>query len=42
MTALNAQIKVLNEFIDTLKETIRTKDEIIALLRKSIANASGR
>ncbi|MBO8453578.1 MAG: helix-turn-helix transcriptional regulator [Bacteroidetes bacterium] len=40
VTALAAQIKVLTEFIETLKETIRTKDEIIAMLRKSAAAAS--
>ena len=36
---LNAQIKILQEFIEALQETVRTKDEVIAMLRKNLADA---
>lgn len=32
---LRAKIKLLEEYIATLKETVRTKDEVIGMLRKT-------
>lgn len=34
---LNAHISVLNELVASLKETVRTKEEVITMLRKTIS-----
>ncbi|MBO8456055.1 MAG: helix-turn-helix transcriptional regulator [Bacteroidetes bacterium] len=37
---LRSQIKFLEEYIAALKETVRTKDEVIGMLKKTLAGES--